>query len=220
MLGFFPKLYPGELLYSAIARYQIRSGNLSPKLTIEELFNSRNITAISDLPSGLDNLVQNLQPLSSITVESLIQQHTLYPFYSPFLPSTRARKIETSMKANYGGNIHTRTGIMASALTTPQYFRFCPDCLQDDQDNYGETYWHRSHQTPGVLFCPTHKIPLQNSRIFFQGSNKHVYYAANQENCIISKNIPKEKVEPLVKQHIKHDAILKNTGSQKQHWLG
>ena len=56
MLGFFPRLYPGELLYSVIARYQIRSGNLSPKLTIEELFNSRSITATADLPCGLDNL--------------------------------------------------------------------------------------------------------------------------------------------------------------------
>ncbi len=135
------------------------------------------------MPSGLDKLVQNLSPLSSITVESLIHQHTLYPFYAPFLPPKRARQIETSMKANYGGNIHTRTGIMASAITTPQYFRFCPDCLQHDLNKYGETYWHRLHQTPGVLFCPTHNIPLQDSTILIQGLNKHVYHAANQDNC-------------------------------------
>ena len=34
-----------------------------------------------------------------------------------------------------------------------------------------------------MLFCPTHKIPLQESQILFQGLNKHVYHAANQENC-------------------------------------
>ena len=90
MLGFFPTLYPGELLYSGIARYQIRSGNLSPKSNIEELFNSRSITATADLPCGLDNLVQNLPSYSSITTESLIQNHTLYPFYAPFLPPKRA----------------------------------------------------------------------------------------------------------------------------------
>jgi hypothetical protein len=71
MLGFFPTLYPGELLYSAIARYQVRSGNLSPKLTIEELFNSRSITATADLPCGLDNLVKNLPPHSSIVTPYL-----------------------------------------------------------------------------------------------------------------------------------------------------
>ncbi|MDJ0898907.1 MAG: hypothetical protein QNJ55_08845, partial [Xenococcus sp. MO_188.B8] len=81
---------------SETARYQIRSGNLSPKLIIEELFNSRTITAIADLPSGLDNLVHNLSPLSSITVENLIQQHTLYPFYAPFLPPKRAKQLDAS----------------------------------------------------------------------------------------------------------------------------
>ncbi|MDJ0691618.1 MAG: TniQ family protein [Xenococcaceae cyanobacterium MO_188.B32] len=86
MLGFFPTLYPSELLYSAIARYQIRNGNLSPKSNIEELFNSRNITATADLPCGLDNLVENLPPYSLVTADSLIQRHTLYRFYAPFLP--------------------------------------------------------------------------------------------------------------------------------------
>ncbi|MEO1673589.1 MAG: TniQ family protein, partial [Cyanobacteria bacterium J06631_2] len=92
MLGFFPTLYPGELLYSAIARYQIRSGNLSPKVTIEELFGSRTITATADLPCGLDNLVANLPPYSSVTAESLIEDHTLYTFYAPFLPPKRAKR--------------------------------------------------------------------------------------------------------------------------------
>ena len=116
MLGFFPTLYPGELLYSAIARYQIRSGNTSPKSTIEELFNSRTITATADLPCGLDNLVQNLPSSSSITADSLIQNHTLYPFYAPFLPPKRAKRVKQSMKSDRGGNIHTTAGVMASSI--------------------------------------------------------------------------------------------------------
>ena len=72
MLGFFPTLYPGELLYSGIARYQIRSGNLSPKANIEELFNSRTITATADLPCGLNNLVRNLPPYNSIQLPQII----------------------------------------------------------------------------------------------------------------------------------------------------
>lgn len=186
MLGFFPTLYPGELLYSAIARYQIRSGNLSPKITIEELFGSRRITATADLPCGLDNLVNNLPSHFSISVEDLIQQHTLYPYYASFFPPIRARQILASMRSIKSGDIHTRAGIMASAIATPQYFRFCPKCLQEDLNKYGETYWHRLHQIPGVLFCLTHKIPLQNSSISIQGTNKHEYYAASDEHCQIS----------------------------------
>ncbi len=183
MLGFFPTPYPGELLYSALARYQIRSGNFSPKLTIEELFDSRTITATADLPCSLNNLAQNLPKYSFITVDSLIQNNTLYPFYAPFLPLKRAKQIQEAMKTSKGGNIHTMTGIMASAIYTPKYFRFCPDCLQRDLKNYGETYWHRLHQIPGVLFCPTHEIRLKDSQIPIQGSNKHQYHPADESNC-------------------------------------
>lgn len=183
MLGFFPTLYPGELLYSGIARYQIRSGNLSPKSNIEELFNSRTITATADLPCGLDSLVQNLPSHSSVTVENLIQNHTLYPFYAPFLPLKRAKQIQALMKSDRGGAIHTAAGIMASTIYTPRYFRFCPDCLQEDLSKYGETYWHRLNQIQGVLLCPVHKILLQNSQFPIQGFNKHQYEAASQINC-------------------------------------
>ena len=92
------------------------------------------------------------------------------------------------MRGIYGGNIHTRAGIMASAINTPNYFRFCPDCLQETLDKYGETYWHRLHQVPGVLFCPIHKIPLQNSQIPIQGFSKHEYYAASLENCPVDSD--------------------------------
>ena len=209
MLGFFPTLYPGELLYSGIARYQIRSGNLSPKSNIEELFNSRTITATADLPCGLDNLVENLPPYSSVTADSLIQKHTLYPFYAPFLPPKRARQIEESMKSDRGGNIHTTAGVMASSILTPQYFRFCPDCLQEDLDKYGETYWHRLHQIQGVIFCPIHKTPLHNSQIPIQGFNKHQYEAATESNCQ-AEDLKLDRSQALNEQliNLAHDISL------------
>jgi hypothetical protein len=94
------------------------------------------------------------------------------------------------MRGNSGGDIHTRAGIMASAIATPQYFRFCLKCLQEDSNKYGETYWHRLHQIPGVLFCPSHKIPLQDSKTPLQGFNKHEYYTANPETCYFDCDRP------------------------------
>ncbi len=37
MVSFFPQPYPDEILYSVIAPYHIRSGNTSPKITLQEL---------------------------------------------------------------------------------------------------------------------------------------------------------------------------------------
>ena len=90
------------------------------------------------------------------------------------------------MKSTKGGNIHTTAGVMASSILTPQYFRFCPDCLKEDLEKHGETYWHRLHQIQGVIFCPVHKVALQNSQIPIQGFNKHQYEAATEFNCQIA----------------------------------
>ena len=160
MLGFFPTPYPDELLYSIIARYHIRSGNISPKITLQELFGSTTIIATPDLPSSLNYLSKQIQHLFPSSVTDLIDRYTLYPFYRPFLPPQRDRLIQKSMRANIGQNIHTRAGIMASAIATPRYFRFCPQCNAGDLDRYGEIYWHRLHQITGVFICPEHSTLL------------------------------------------------------------
>jgi hypothetical protein len=200
MLGFFPTPYPDELLYSTIARYHIRSGNISPKITLQELFGSTTTIATPDLPSNLNYLSKQLQHLFPHSVNDLIDRYTLYPFYRPFLPPQRDRLIQKSMKAHIGQNIHTRAGIMASAIATPRYFRFCPQCNVEDLDRYGEIYWHRLHQITGVFICPEHSTPLQDSTISFQGLNRHEYYAASSDNCIVVE--PCETYSDRTKQQL------------------
>jgi Tn7-like transposition protein D/TniQ len=184
MLGFFPTPYPDELLYSIIARYHIRSGNISPKITLQELFGSTTTIATPDLPANLNNLSKRLQHLIPNSAGDLIDRYTLYPFYRPFLPPQSDRSIQKSMKARTGSNIHTRAGIMASAISMPRYFRFCPECNAEDLDRYGEMYWHRIHQISGVFICPKHSVFLQDSSVSFQGFNRHEYYAASSDNCL------------------------------------
>jgi Tn7-like transposition protein D/TniQ len=188
MLSFFPNPYPDELLYSLIARYHIRSGNLSPKITLQEIFNSQTTAATADLPSNLDALFENIKSISNYHVDDLIYKQTLFPFYKPFLPPERVTQVIKSMKAENGGDIHTRIGIMASSITMPRYFRFCPKCLEKDLENYGEPYWHRLQQIPGVLVCPNHRVYLQNSTVPLQGFNKHEYYPASLENFPVLSN--------------------------------
>lgn len=184
MTSFFPTAYPDELLYSVLARYHVRSGNISPKATLRELFGSTTITATVDLPSHLNALVQNLPPLSKHTVESLIQKYTLYPFYAPFLFPDKAELVRGSMLEHSWGDIHTRAGIMASAVRTPNRLRFCPACFREEQEKYGEAYWHRLHQLSGVVICPAHLTLLQDSSVAVRGANKHEFVAASEDCCL------------------------------------
>ena len=183
MTSFFPTTYPDELLYSILARYHVRSGNISPKATLRELFGTTTVTATVDLPSHLNALVQNLPPLSKHTVESLIQKHTLYPFYAPFLFPDKAELVRGSMLEHSWGDIHARAGIMASSVRMPNHLRFCPACFREEQKKYGEAYWHRLHQLPGVVVCPKHLALLQDSSIAVRAANKHEFLAASEDCC-------------------------------------
>lgn len=53
----FPIPYEDEILYSILARYDLRSGNTSYVTTNEDLYNEGMITSSIDLPSNNNRLV-------------------------------------------------------------------------------------------------------------------------------------------------------------------
>lgn len=188
MIAFFPTPYPeGELLYSMLARYHVRSGNISPKATVEELFSSRSVTAVVDLPANIDSLITNLPIGSNYSAERLIMENTLYPFYSAFLPPERAKTILQSMKGDSGGSIHNRIGVMASTIKENRYIKVCRKCAMESLNTYGELYWVRSHQIPGIIICPKHKVLLSDSKVLVHHDNKHEFIPATVDNCNLSE---------------------------------
>lgn len=184
MMPFFPTPYPDELLYSVLARYHLRSGNISFKATMEDAFGTKNATAVMELPSNLNALISNMPLNTEYTADYLINNHTLFTFYTAFLPPKRGQWVRNNMMKRNGKGIYGKTGIMASSIVANQYFRFCPLCNEEDKERYGEIYWHRIHQIPGVLVCPKHQVMLCDSKVPIKGYNKHQYVAASEENCI------------------------------------
>ncbi|ESU31525.1 hypothetical protein G3A_16280 [Bacillus sp. 17376] len=156
MMTFFPVPYKDELLYSVLGRYHVRSGNVSIKATQKDIYGTDSITAIMDLPSHIYRIMENLPVGHNYSLEYLITNHTLYPFYAAFLPSEHAAKVKESMIGSDGGSIYNRIGLMASSVKFNHYFKFCPQCVEGEMYNHGELYWHRVHQIPGVLVCPEH----------------------------------------------------------------
>lgn len=166
-----------------MARYNVRSGNTSPKTTLKELFGINTITAVVDMPSDIDALICRLPKEKKLVAEALIMKNTLFPYYTAFLPEPRVLDIKAAMRKDCGGRIHTMAGIMASTVSTPQYLRFCPQCNLEDEQKYGEHYWHRLHQMPGAIICPTHTTLIQDSTVKLELQNRHEFIAANRSNC-------------------------------------
>ena len=189
MVSFFPTPYPDELLYSVIARYHIRSGNKSFRQTDIDLFNYPSQQAAKViLSNNLDYLVNNFPVGSKQTKENLIQNYTLYHFYVTFLTAPEAWIVKNLMLKKVNGSLFQAAKIAHTHTEdSRKFFRFCPLCLEEDTQKYGEAYWHRIHQTPGVLVCPIHATALQDSLVSLDAIGIH-YHAASPENCPLATN--------------------------------
>lgn len=161
MISFFPDPYPDELLYSVCARFADRVQFKGNSSVIRELFGSRNNVAIVDLPNHLEYLVTVLPTGHLYTEDQLIDKHTLLPFYSPFCPPERIALVRQNMKCGNSSQNHERLGILIRRI--PQWLQFCPLCVESDIEQFGEPYWHRLHQVPGVQVCPVHNVFLEQS---------------------------------------------------------
>lgn len=179
MLAYFPVPYPDELLYSVIARYGIHTGLFDNQKAINrDVFSNSTAIAVPDLPGHLDILAENLQTVWKTNAQYLVRNLTQAPFYLPFLDSVKAKLVTEAMVAGFGEGIHTRCGLAASSISQPDYFRFCPQCFENQMNVYGEPYWRRIHQLPGVELCAEHHCRLINSVFSLHPKNKHEYVPA------------------------------------------
>ncbi|MED3089729.1 TnsD family transposase [Bacillus toyonensis] len=200
MLHWFPTPYPDELLYSVLARYHVGSGNTSPKMTVEELFGKRTIRSVWDLPANLNSLLNQLG--SYWDANQLINNHTMYPYYAAFLLPKQAKQVKQSMLDSKGSTIHTRIGVSASNVKLKTNLWVCSDCIREDMDIYGETYWRRIHQAPGVLICSKHETVLEETVVSVKSCNQHEYITATpfvERKKMNLDGLQKEEVQLLIK---------------------
>lgn len=83
------------------------------------------------------------------------------------------------MRGSRGPGLHAAVGIMASSVPLPKWLRFCPACVSEDLRSWGEPYWHRLHQVPGVEICPLHNVYLVDSTVqAWPRNNRHGFISA------------------------------------------
>jgi hypothetical protein len=123
---YVPKLQEDELFYSWVARYGKHTGSYGPKALQEELFGDRNSSAVMDFPINLEVFVERLSQIKpGLNAAELIKQTTLWPYYRPFLPESRAVALVNSMKSGHGNDIHTRLGLAAGRVPEANKVKVC-----------------------------------------------------------------------------------------------
>lgn len=211
MIGFFSDPYPDELLYSVVARYHERTGYRSKDSTCRDLFGATRAAVAIDLPCRIDALVSVLPPGHVHRADKFIERNTLLPLFAPFMPPDRLSLLRQDMRGASGGSIHGRLGILTSNILV-EFFRYCPGCVEADRGEFGEAYWHRLHQAPGVEVCLAHKVLLENSHLRARKRSK-------AEGLVTAERVVGVAPPPrqLDEAHPTHRAYLKI--AEDVHWL-
>lgn len=161
MLKWFPTPYPDELWYSVLCRYYMYAG-YSSKMDAMKALCAHGPTLLSaHFALHLDEFCA-AAPGEWLTPGQIIEHHTLYPYYSRFLPLERRVRTINAMLGK--DNIQPAVAVGSRKRQGKiHYWRYCPICAQFDIERYGETYWHRLHQIPDLRICPIHKIYLEET---------------------------------------------------------
>jgi hypothetical protein len=181
MIAQFPAPYRDELWYSVGARFSDRMQFGTETGTMQALYGSRHAVATVDLPHRLGALVSQLPPGHVCTVETIIDQHTFLPYYSPFLTTCTYAKVRGWMEDSTKSSVRVKCGACTNRVRPPKFFRSCPLCDRENRDRDGETYWRRLFQLPGVEVCPIHEVFLEPSDIRLDPlANRHRYNSAER----------------------------------------
>jgi hypothetical protein len=210
--GFFPTPYPDECYYSILCRYFVRSGSTTYKHTVKKLFgNAQCLSTSLFFPMRLDCAERWIPKGTAITRKTIAMDHTMYP-YMAMVYSERFRKDMARVLSGRKPQTNLeRLGTQRSWRLWPEYLRYCPRCVCEDKSLYGEPYWHRVHQLPGMAYCTKHHARLMDSDVPARATTT-AFYAASEQSLSENDNSSTHDV------YSQHKELFLRIG-QESEWL-
>lgn len=199
MITYFPEIYPDELVYSWFCRYYIHSGCVSHKIALKNLMFSKSDAPSKEFIGHLNDQAFNIIN-EIIPIEDLIMKHTMYPEYIRFLPYDKKNNSLKQIASNKPCDPHQIMTILPRVDANEIYLKYCPKCVSEDREQYGETYWHRSHQVRGTDICMKHLCKLKQSYVKCTNDKSFVFYPAESsinekiDNTGVEENINYQKI--------------------------
>lgn len=152
---------PGETLYSLIARQHMLWGHRLTGQTAKALFGHDRRGYQHDFPGHLAELVARTHgPLGD--APSLALDRTLLRYYRPFLSEAHEQAFVTAMGGASVAHVRRRLIAARPGPRSHHHLKACVQCIEDDRERTGWSYWHMDHQYPGAWICPRHALPLRS----------------------------------------------------------
>jgi len=148
--------FPFETLYGWLSRIGLLShaGSDSQFLKLFMQYNGEQLTSI------FPRYVNQLAKYSGIKAQLLLTQHTILPYFRPFIRSAVYTDIFGALVNSEGNDAYARFSLLANRIPEQKLLFYCPHCALCDLKNIGMAYWHREHQLPWVNVCYLHNEKL------------------------------------------------------------
>ena len=159
MLTWFPTPYPGELFYSVLCRYYMSSGIREHNIVKRQLFGGKSGIKMATLyPNAAIYAVLSQLPEGVFDGRNMILHHTPFLYYTRmYQPQERESLLGDLLQ----GRGRTPTHLWRTFPKEDYALRYCPLCIQEDTQIYGELYYHVEHQIPLSGVCVRHKCRLK-----------------------------------------------------------
>lgn len=189
MIAYFPSIYPDELVYSLCSRYYAHSGLPCYSMALEDLFDDKSYRVNYEFSGHFSTEAKAI--INKMTsIEKLIKNHTMYPYYARFVSTERR---EAAFGTLCEGN-HLGKQLPIPNGKDIRYLMYCPQCSKYDRDTYGETYFHRIHQIRHIKLCPHHSCLLRSTGIQITSNTSPRLYVA--EEVIPRNSISEANTDP------------------------
>ncbi len=196
MIGCFPDPYPDELVFSWLARYATKAGYIGQVYVLRDLyaFSSPHIS-VQFINAYTDDVVRHMT--AHLSWDEIILQHTMFPCYGRFLHADSREKAFRSVSR---GDPYLNQQLHTVGWVSEQNhrLRYCPLCAAADKVEYGETYWHRTCQLPGLRICPAHGCFLREVDLF---SEQQKYVTLKTAEDVIAEEHTEEHVGNNTENH-------------------
>ncbi|XPF93131.1 TnsD family Tn7-like transposition protein [Colwellia sp. RE-S-Sl-9] len=154
-----PNALPDETLFSRYVRHMTILG-MKEKDYLKLLLNKPRASIHPYLTIG----IRRASEISENSPLKIFKEQTLGRLFSYFMPH-RESDIYRSILADDGNVAFRACQLVSYKESEVLSLKFCPICVQEDIKCYGVSYWHLTHQIPGIEACHLHKTWLYHKEL-------------------------------------------------------
>ena len=156
MIKFLPEIYPDETFYSYLSRCFVRSGYIWNRGIANEIFDKPTCTIDKCFLNVFTPEFKKLLD-EKIGLKNLILNHTLFKYYTRFLP---LEKRKFALQSAMNNSTFQNRNLPIPQQSSISCLRYCPKCVEEDRLKYSEAYIHLVHTIPDIHTCTKHACNL------------------------------------------------------------